>query len=241
MREPDSSVLESLRRLNAPTVSNAIEAFNVRPRNQGFMSPDIKCILPELGVMVGYAATARIMANQPAGETPTVSVEEYWASVLSVPEPRVVVIQDLDQPPAVGSLWGEVNANIHKALGCVGTVTNGGVRDLDEVAALGFQCFASAAIVSHAYVHLVDCGKPVEVGGLVVHPGDLIHADRHGVLLVPSAIADRVAEASAELDAAERDLIRYCQSAAFTVEGLSHQLSLLRERQAETNAKYRDG
>jgi len=210
--------LEALRQFSTPTISNAIEAFGVRPRNEGFMSPQIRCIFPELGVMVGYASTARLMAEQPAAQQ--VSRFDYWDMILSIPVPRVAAIQDLDQPPAIGSFWGEVNGSVHKALGCIGTVTNGGVRDLDEVRAMGFHFFAGEVIVSHAYVHLVDFGTPVKVGGVVVKPGDLIHADKHGVLVIPPEIARDLPRAAREVEARERRTIELCRSPNFTVEKL---------------------
>jgi 4-hydroxy-4-methyl-2-oxoglutarate aldolase len=222
--------LEALRRINTPTIANAIETFNLRPRNQGFMSPEVRCVLPELvpelGALVGYAVTARIMAEQPAAGGRRASRFDYWDYVLTGPEPRVAVIQDLDRPPAVGSFWGEVNANIHRALGCAGVITDGGVRDLDEVRALGFHMFAAHVIVSHAYIHLVDFGGPVKVGGLLVQPGDLLHADQHGAVVIPHEVAREVATAAAMVDAAERRVIDYCKSADFSVERLK---ALVRE------------
>lgn len=221
MFEPlTSAELEALRALNTPTVANAIERFDKRPRHLGFTGPEVRCIFPDLPPIVGYAVTAKIMAEQPADGSRAPSRHDYWDSILSVPAPRIAVIQDLDQPPAIGSFWGEVNGNIHRALGCAGTITNGGVRDLDEVRALGFQMFASAVIVSHAYVHLVEFGTPVKVGGLVVRPGDLIHADKHGAIVIPHEIARDVPAAAAEVERMERRIINYCQSSEFDVAGL---------------------
>jgi len=221
MPEPlTAAELDALRALNTPTIANAIERFDIRPRNVGFMGPEIRCMFPDFPPIVGYAATATIMAEQPAAGTRTASRHNYWEFVVSLPAPRIAVIQDLDQPVAIGSFWGEVNGNIHRALGCVGTITNGGVRDLDEVRALGFQMLASAAIVSHAYVHLVDFGTPVKVGGIVVHPGDLIHADKHGAILIPHEIAREIPAAAAEVERIERRIIDFCQSSEFSVAGL---------------------
>ena len=211
--------LQQLKRISTPAISNAIEAFNIRPRNQGFMSPDVRCIFPDLGVMVGYACTATVAAELPA-TTQHVSRFDHWDVIAKVPEPRVVVIQDLDEPDPVGSFWGEVNASIHKALGCIGTVTNGGVRDLDEVHQMGFQCFASRVLVSHAYVHLADVGIPVKVGGIVLKPGDLLHGDKHGVISIPNEIAGQVADAAGKVEQEERQIINYCKSPGFTPEGL---------------------
>jgi 4-hydroxy-4-methyl-2-oxoglutarate aldolase len=213
-------VLRALQTLNTPTVANAIETFDVRPRSTGFMSSDVRCALPNLGVMVGYAATATIRATRKPDPGAAVNRRVMWEHILSIPEPRVVVIQDLDEMP-IGSFWGEVNANIHRALGCVGTVTNGGVRDLDEVEALGFHLFASHIQVSHAYVHVVEVGTPVEVGGMTVNPGDLLHGDKHGIIDIPLDIAADVFRAAKEVETRERRIIELCQSPDFSIDKLS--------------------
>jgi 4-hydroxy-4-methyl-2-oxoglutarate aldolase len=210
--------LDALQGLSTPTVANAIELFNVRPRNQGFMSPQIRCLFPDLGVMVGYAVTARFAANQPG--TQPAARYQFWKRVREIPEPRVVVMQDLDQPPGVGAYFGEVQTNIHRRLGCVGVITNGHVRDLDEVHALGFHYFAGGVCVSHAYVHLIDFGSPVNVGGTTVHSGELIHADKHGALIVPQEIAGDIPGAAAKVAERERRIISHCQSAHFSLEEL---------------------
>src|SRR2546429_5747471 len=145
---------------------------------------------------------------------------ESWKYMLESPEPRVLVLQDMDQPPGAGAFIGEVMATIHQRLGCVGAVTNGHVRDLDEVRALGFHFFAAGVCVSHAYVHLLDFGTPVKVGGLVVQTGDLIHADKHGVLVVPKEIAHKIPEAAAKVTEREQRMIGHCKSPDFSLEEL---------------------
>ncbi len=213
--------LSGLKRYDAPTVANAIETFNVRPRSQGFMPPEIRCIFPEMGVMVGYAVTAKIVAAAaPAPGEKVASNFDWWDFIQTVPRPRVIVIQDLDTPPCVGSFWGEVQSNIHKALGCAGTVTDGGVRDLNEVGPLGFHFFAREVIVSHAYVRMVEFGTPVQVGGLTVHSGDLIHADCHGAQVVPIDVARDIPKAAERIFEREHRIIDFCKSAEFTAEGL---------------------
>lgn len=219
--------LDTLRKVSTPAVCNAIETFNVRPRNEGFMTSDIRCIFPDLGVMVGHAATARIMADEPAVEGHQVSRLDWWDYLQEIPKPRVVVIQDLDRV-VKGAYWGEQNANIHKALGCLGVITDGGVRDLDEMQALGFHAFAAHVLVSHAYVHLVDFGIPVRVGGLTVSPGDLLHGDKHGVTVIPPPIAAEVASAAARLERQERQIIELCQSPDFTIEALKERWKKIR-------------
>ena len=212
--------LDTLRAMNSPTIANAIETFNIRPRDEEFMDGSVRCILPELGAMVGYAATCVIMAEQEGAGNRRIHNPDYWDHVLSVPAPRMIVVQDVDQPRAQGSMWGEVQANIHTALGCVGCVTNGGVRDLDEVREVGFGFWAAAPIVSHAYVHLIDFGTPVKVGNLVVRPGDLLHADQHGVINIPHEIARDIARAAAAVETRERRIIDLCKSPDFTVDKL---------------------
>ncbi len=213
-----NEVLAALRGLSTPTVSNAIELFNVRPRNQGYMAPEVRCLFPDLGVMVGHAVTLRFAAEQPA--TRPASRYESWKYILETPAPRVLVVQDLDQPPGAGAYVGEVMATLHQRLGCVGAVTNGHFRDLDEVHALGFHFFAAGVCVSHAYVHLVDFGGPVKVGGLVVRTGDLIHADKHGVLTVPKEITSEIPAAAAKVTEREQRLIAHCKSPDLSLEEL---------------------
>lgn len=212
-----SKELEELRKWPTCAISNAIELFNVRPRSEGFMLPEIRCLYPEMGTMIGYAVTAVISASSPDGRR--VPPPDWWQEIQKIPPPRVVVIHDIDHPP-IGSFWGEVNANIHKALGCVGVVTDGVVRDLDEVREAGFHYFAKDIAVSHAYVHLVDIGIPVKVGGLVVKPGDLLMGDKHGVLSIPLEIARDVPIAAQMMEDWERPVINFCKSKEFNLEGL---------------------
>jgi regulator of RNase E activity RraA len=202
-RALDPNVLDELRTFSTPSVANGIETFDVRGRHEGFMSAAIKCMFADLGPMVGYAATATIRAVEP-GESRD---RELWKNVYELPAPRVVVVQDLDDPPGHGSLWGEVNSNVFRSFGAIGVVTNGCVRDLDEMRALGFHAFAGSVGVSHSYVHVVDVGAPVMIGGLRVEPGDLLHADKHGVSSVPFEIAEQLPEAIRKLEARERDVI----------------------------------
>ena len=214
------SQLSELRAWPSPAIANAIETFNVRSRATGFMTPDIVCRFPELEPIVGYAATCKIRASIPPSDDPqTKAAPDWWAHIESIPEPRIIVIQDLDQPP-IGSFWGEVNGNIHKALGAIGLVTDGGVRDLDEVREIGFQFLSKEILVSHAYVHIVEIGQPVTVGGVTVHPGDLLHADQHGVCEIPREIAPQVAAAAQAVEDRERVIINYAKSGGFTRQGL---------------------
>jgi len=213
-------VIDALRKISSPSIANAIETFNVRPRNQGFMSSEIRCLFPELGPLVGHAVTAVIRAEPQPLEGHRSSTFGWWDYVLSIPAPRAIVVHDLDEPRGQGAQWGEVQANIHKALGAVGTITDGSVRDLDEVRALGFQFAAAHVSVSHAYVHMVDFGLPVKLGGLWVKPGDLIHCDQHGALTIPPDLVPKVADAVRRVEADERKIIEVCQSREFSADKL---------------------
>ncbi len=213
-------MIDTLKKISSPSIANAIETFNVRPRNQGFMSSEIRCLFPELGPLIGHAVTAVIRAEPQPLEGHRSSTFGWWDYVLSIPAPRVIVVHDLDEPRGQGAQWGEVQANIHKALGAVGAITDGSVRDLDEVRALGFQFAAAHVSVSHAYVHMVDFGLPVKLGGLWVKPGDLIHCDQHGAVTIPADLVPKVADAVRRVEADERKIIEVCQSREFSADKL---------------------
>ena len=209
--------LEGLRRYNTPTISNAIEVFNVRPRHQGFLPHQVRCLLPDLGVIVGYAVTSQTRASHHEDTPPDLNAD-YYRYVAEAPGPKIAVGQDLDDPAGLGAQFGEVNATIHRRLGCVGHITDGCPRDLDEVQALGFGLFGLNPCVSHAYVRLVGFGRPVRLAGVEIRPGDLVHADKHGVCIIPTEIAARLAEACADVERMERPLLEVCRSDDFSLE-----------------------
>ncbi|MBI5803033.1 MAG: RraA family protein [Verrucomicrobia bacterium] len=213
--------IDALRRFDTCTVANAIETFNMRLRDVGFADSSVRCVFPKMPPLVGYAATVRIRYSGPPVEG-RVAVErtDWWNKLLAVPAPRVVVIQDVSERPGFGSFIGEVHAHVLKSLGCIGAVTNGSVHDLPGIGAAGFHLFAGSVAVSHAYVHIVDFDKPVEVGGLKVNPGDLLHADQHGVLSVPPEIAADIPAAAERLLERERKVIELCRSGETSVEKL---------------------
>lgn len=209
--------LDDLRTFNSPTISNAIEVFNVRPRHVGFLPHTIRCLLPDLGAIVGYAVTSQTRAAPPTEKAPDLNAD-YLRYVAAQPGPKIAVGQDLDDPPGLGAQFGEVNTTIHKKLGCVGHITDGCPRDLDEVRALGFQLFGLNPCVSHAYVRLVDFGKPVKLAGVVIEPGDLLHADKHGVCIIPHEVAPKLADACREVERLERPLLEHCRANDFSLE-----------------------
>jgi regulator of RNase E activity RraA len=206
--------LETLRRYSTPTVANAIELLGLRSRVEGFFHPGLRCLMPDAPAIAGYAVTCTIATASP-DSFGKIESWDYWEHIEQVSGPRIAVVQDADPEPGLGSFWGEVNANIHKALGCVGAVTNGGARDLEEMQRLGFQMLYAHACVSHAYVHITSIGKPVRFLGVSVTPGDLVMADRHGALVIPPAAAPALEEAIAEMERRERPVIEFCQSPGF--------------------------
>jgi regulator of RNase E activity RraA len=213
--------LEALQRLDACTLANAIETFHERLRNEGFVDNTVRCLLPGLPPMLGYAATIKIRGSAP----PTAAREypdrtDWWDYIISLPKPRVVVAQDVATRPGLGSLVGAVHMNILRALHCVGVVTNGSVRNIPASESAGFHLFAGSVSVSHAYVHIVEIGKPVEIGGLQIQSGDLLHGDLHGVQSVPLDIAARVPPVAAQITAREQALIALCRSPEFSLEKL---------------------
>jgi 4-hydroxy-4-methyl-2-oxoglutarate aldolase len=214
-------LLNQLRGLSTCVVASAIETFNVRMRNTGFADSSIHCLFPDMPRMVGYAATARIRSAEPPMEGHSYYYRaDWWNHIQTIPEPRIVVIQDVDKHPGLGAFVGEVHANILLALGCQGLVTNGAVRDLPAVQAAGFQLFAGDVSVSHAYAHIFDFGGEVEVGGLNIQPGDLIHGDVHGVQTIPFDIASRVPSVAHNILLKRKRLIEQCHSDDFRVEKL---------------------
>jgi 4-hydroxy-4-methyl-2-oxoglutarate aldolase len=220
--------LDALRRLDTCTISNAIETFQVRLRNAGFADARIRCMFEDFPPMVGYAATAQLRTGEPP-ITGRIYLDrtDWWNSILQVPAPRIVVLEDLDKPPGLGAFIGEMHAAILRALGCVGYVTDGGVRELPRVKAQGLHLFAGNVAVSHAYAHIFDFGSAVRVGGLEVHPGDLLHGDRHGLVTVPKEIASEIPAVAGRLRQAEQSVIDFCRSQEFSVDKLRHALKEL--------------
>src|SRR5450631_3927685 len=203
------------------TIANAIEHFRVRLRNEGFTRPGLQCVTGGSPHLIGYAATCRVRSADPSmSGNAYVDRTDWWEKLGLMPVPRVVVFQDLDADSSGASIIGEVHAAILKAFQCEGVITNGSVRDIPAVSRMEFPMFARAASVSHAYVHVVDFGAPVEIFGLPVRFGDLLYADVHGVVSIPLDIAARIPEVASGVRAKEREIIDLCQSPEFSLERL---------------------
>ena len=220
-----ADVLKKLRAIDSCTVSNAIEQLEIRLRNEGFVRGCVRSMTPSLPPMVGHAATGRIRT----AEVPTTKHRYYhridwWSYLLTIPEPRVIVLQDVDERPGLGAFFDEIHAHIALPLGCVGYVTDGAARDVPGIERTGFHLFASEMSVSHAYAHVLDFGEPVEIGGLIVKPGDLLHGDRHGIVSVPISAAPEIPRIASELRRGEREIIQLCQSPGFSLKDLREYL-----------------
>ena len=214
--------LEGLREFDTCMVANAIETFNVRLRNTGYTDASIKCMFEDAPPMLGYAVTARLRSDEVPMKGGTFhDRSDLWNTILQVPAPRILVLEDVGHPAGRGAFVGDVHASILRALGCVGYLTNGAVRELPSVRTMGIQLFAGSVAVSHAYAHIFDIGVAVSVGGIEIKPGDLLHGDRHGVVSVPLEIARQIPSVAATLKAGEESVIEFCRSSSFSVSQLN--------------------
>lgn len=214
-------VLDQLRRYDTPTICNVIELFDRRPRTSGYMDRRIRACFPHLPPMVGYAATATFRASEPprAGDAYSGLIEQV-ASFAELPTPVVVVFQDLDDPP-VAATFGEVMCSTYKAFGAAGLITSGAGRDLEQVQALNFPCFSDGTLAAHGYCHIERINVPVRVGGVIIHPGDLIHGDRNGVTTIPHDLVEAIAGACGEFVAAEAVVLDYVKSGSVDAAGFA--------------------
>jgi len=219
---PTPPLLESLKAFDTPTICNALERVAPERIGYGYTTRPLVCVHPELPPIVGYARTATIRAVQPSGRNSAAERDArlaYYESIAAAPHPTISVIEDLDPAPGVGAWWGEVQTHLHRGLGSLGVVTNGSVRDLD-VLAEGFQVLAGNVGPSHAHVHPVAWDVPVSVHGMEVRPGDIVHADRHGAVVIPADVAGHLPDAAAEIARGESLLIESSKKPGFDFETL---------------------
>jgi regulator of RNase E activity RraA len=221
MFELTPDLIADLRSVDTPTVCNALELLAPERRGHGFTTRPLVCTRPELGPLVGIARTATIRAMHPddGATDPAYARDAYYAYIDHGPKPSIIVIQDLDEEPGYGAFWGEVNSNIHLGLGCQAVITDGSVRDLPDIAP-GFQMLAGRVGPSHSFVHVVDFGRTVNVAGMRVSDGDVIHADQHGAVVIPHAVCARVKETAALIARKERVIITAAQRPGFDIEAL---------------------
>ena len=219
--------LHALGRFDTPTICNALELVVPERRALGFTTETLICPFPELPPMVGYARTAMVRSALPPGLSAAEQRKarlEYYRYVASGSGPKVVVIQDVDSRIGFGCFWGEVQTAIHKGLGCKGLVTDGGVRDLDAVAP-EFQVLCGKVTPSHAWVHAIAFGGTVDVFGMVVRSDDLIHADRHGAVVIPPEVAREVPKAAELCARREEPILKVARSPEFSLEALERAMA----------------
>ena len=203
--------LQALAKLDTPTIANALEELDIRPRTEGFLRPEIKCVSPVEGTVVGYAVTGLISARHRSPKA--LGRSDYWDAIMAVPGPRMVVLHDIDYPDSIGSYWGEVQGNTALGLNCVGAVTDGGVRDLREAEEMGFPFWAKEVMVSHGYIHALEFNVPIGIGGVLVRPGDVIAADIHGAIEVPVDAVPKLPQVAEMLTRRESIVIKAAQAA----------------------------
>ena len=227
MPEIDPAALESLREWDTPTICNALELVVPHRRATGFTVEHLHCLDPALKPVVGYARTATIRAAEPSSSSPDAVKAQraaYYAYVAAAPRPTVVVIQDLDPNPGFGAFWGEVNTAVHRGLGALGCVTNGSMRDLGDCAP-GFQLLAGKVGPSHAHVHVVDFGGQVNVAGMTVSDGDIVHADRHGAVVVPREALAKIPVAVDLLTRREAVILAAARAGGFDIDALKRAMA----------------
>lgn len=232
-------LLAELAKFDTPTICNAIELFDVRPRNVGFMNDKIKACFPEMPPLVGYAVTSTFRSMSPPRSSDVYAgLADQVVAFEKVPGPPIVVYQDLDEP-VVSATFGEVMCTVYKSFGARGIITSGAGRDLEQVRALGFPAFTSGAICSHAYCHTLAVNVPVTVGGICIYPGDLLHADLNGVTTIPTEIASEVPDCCAGLAAAEKLVLDYVRSPNPTAAGLAEARKAMQADFAKLGQRYR--
>ncbi len=215
-----TKLLKQLARIDTPTICNAMDVLKPEQAGRGFVTQSFVCLQPEMKPVVGFAKTATCRSVEPSSLSKDEAQnlrEAYWNYLAAKPQPGICVMQDLDGERAgFGAMWGEVNSNVHKALGCLGLVTNGSVRDVDMWAP-GFQAIAGLVGPSHARVHYTGFGGDVQVLGMWVKNGDLVHVDRHGAVVIPADIAHRIPETMAMQARREKVILDACKARGVTL------------------------
>ncbi len=218
-------LLELLRSIDTCAISNAIDTLNVRMRNDGYIRQSLSCLLPSNPPVAGYAVTGRIRTDAPpVSNLCYYQRPDWWEYMAKFPSPKMMVLEDVDPLPGSAALVGEIHAEICRALGCVAYVTNGAIRDVPALERVNFQCFSGGVSPSHAYAHIIDFGKPVEIRGLTIAPGDLLQGDRHGVQSIPRGFDVQLQAAVREIQSREAELIRMRRSGHFTVGRLNEMI-----------------
>ncbi len=223
MTAPTASELSALAEFDTPTICNALEVLLPAAPRVGFTVRPLVCGFPDLPPMIGYARTATLRAKAPPAGSPA-DVKwlrhQYYRFIERGPRPSIIVMEDVDGADAgFGAFWGEVHSAVHRGLGAVGLITNGSIRDLPQWAP-GFQVLAGSIGPSHAYANLVAFDVPVNVAGMAVRTGDLIHADRHGAVVIPMAAVRELPAAARTVAAREAPILAAARAPDCTAEKL---------------------
>lgn len=216
----DDALLTLLRSVDTPTVCNAIEVAQGKRGFNDFTRGTMLCSAPEDPAIVGYASTAKIAAANPPTEAPDAIRARrmaYYKQMAKAPKPSICVIEDQDYPNAIGAYWGEVNTTIHKGFGMSGTLTNGVMRDLGDMVP-GYPVVAGSIGPSHGFVHVTDLQCPVSVFGLTINPADLVHADRHGAVVVPPEVIPQLAASIKKMQDTEHLILGPARDPGFDYE-----------------------
>jgi 4-hydroxy-4-methyl-2-oxoglutarate aldolase len=233
--------LELLRKFDTPTVCNVIELFNLRPHTAGYMDARIQACYPKLPPMVGYASTTTFRSGgPPKSGNVYAGLSDQVALLAESPGPTVVIVQDLDNP-TVSATFGEVLCSTYKAFGAAGLIASGAGRDLDQVEPLNFPCYSSGIIASHGYCHFLQLNVEVHVGGVSIHPGELIHGDRNGVTTIPLEIASAVAHGCQEFMEAEKAIFDYLKFGRLNAQGFTAAQKECKDRIERLAKKLRKG
>lgn len=239
VKQMSRQTLETLKQFDSPTIANVIELFKILPNSAGWMRSSIRSMYPQLPPIVGYATTATFRSAFPAVEKDAYKrTIEHVEQMQGIPEPRISVIQDLDDPPS-GAVLGEVMGRLYRRFGCAGLITNGTLRDLLQVEKLNFPVFASGLVVSHGYPHFVEIHVPVHIAGLTVRPGDILHADSNGVVMIQSEIAEHVAAACADFCDAEKIIMDYLERSDSSVDKLPEVWGKAKQAMADIGDRVR--
>lgn len=214
-----SRLFEILRKYDSATIANVVELLDIRPHTAGYMKGNVRAIYPELDPIVGYASTATFRSAYPTRATNVYQrLPEQLRLMQEMPGPKIAVIQDLDEPPAAAT-FGEVMCTAYQRFGCAGIITSGGARDIAQVRKLRFPAFASSVIVSHGYSRLEDVHVPVQIDGLTVRPGDILHADANGIVMIPEDVVEEVAYLCKDFVGVEQTVLDYLQEKEATIDG----------------------
>ena len=235
----NAAQLAQLQKVDSPTIANVIELFDFRSYVAGYSNLTLKAIYPKLTPAVGYAVTATFRAAYVAESGDSYGgMQQLIADAMATPAPRIVVFQDLDDPPRAAT-YGEIMVTTFQKFGFSGLITNGAARDIEQVSRLQFPCWASSIIVSHGYCRFPDVNVDVTVGGLQVKPGDLLHADANGIVNIPHTIAGAVADLCDPYIQAEEIILQYLRNSHPTVAGYGEAVQKSKRRMAELKERAR--